>query len=114
MTNWFRVLNLLKAHCPPGVETIEDALLYLYVDKRLSLREIKDLTDREVLGPQTIRSKLVSIGVDIKSRGGPNSRKVIPLKLEEFKEFSVAELAKKYNVHKTTIYNKKRTLQGGK
>jgi hypothetical protein len=107
--NWFRVKNKLKQYYPnPEEEDLNKILKYLYEDENLSLEKITKMTDRLILCPNTLRSKLEEIGLEIKPRG--STSKDIPLTLNDFVENSAAELAKKYNVNVTTIYVRKEKL----
>lgn len=115
MVNWYNVLQALKkgCHIPDSVETIEEALDFLYRVRELSLMEIRDLTDREVLCPNTIRIKLAKSNIPIKGRGGAKATKDVPVTIDELKRFKVTQLARKYGVHEATIYNRRKKLLGG-
>jgi len=110
MVNWYRVKEKLKNYCPEGMEELKDILEYLYIKCDLSLQDIIKLTDREILGAQTLRIKMASLNILIKKRGGDNCSKSIPLSLKDFEQLSAKELAQRYGVHITTIYYKKRKL----
>jgi len=111
MIYWGRVLKVLQPHCLREVESIEEALFHLYEERNFSLAIIANLTNREVISPQTIRAKLKKYSIPIRGRGGVNYFKDFPLTLKEVELNSVALLAKKYNVHVTTIYNRIKQLE---
>lgn len=108
MILWSVVLNKLKPHCPEGTDTIEDALIWLYQVKQLGLHKIASLTDNFVSGA-TIKAKLKSIGVPIRSRGGWH-KPVIELTKEEVLNMTAKELALKYKVSLPTIYARRRKI----
>lgn len=110
MINWYRVKEKLKEYCPENTEELKDILEHLYIKCDLSLQNIIQLTDREILSAQTLRTKMDSLNIPIKKQGGDNCSKSIPLSLKDFEQLSAKELAQKYNVHITTIYYKKRKL----
>lgn len=111
MINWPRVFKQLEPYCSREVIDINDALSHLYTERKLSLDEILKRTNREVLSPRTLRSKLHNLGVIIKPRGGVNNTKYIPITKKILDQNSATELAKQHDVHVTTIYNRKKALE---
>jgi len=110
MVNWYRILKKLKPLCPKHLDSLTEVLKYLYEEKEYSLTQIQSLVDRETLGTATLSSKLKKLGIEVRKRGGDNCSKELYLTKQDFLEHSPRELAKKYNVHVTTIYNRKHKL----
>jgi hypothetical protein len=110
-TNWFRVHENICKKYPECKELNNDnTLRHLYTQKGLSLSEITNLSEREILSPLTVRKRLLKLGVKTRGKGGDNSTKNIALKLEEFNYCSVRELARKYDIDESTIRRKKEKL----
>lgn len=113
MINWYRVLKALNPECEREVSSLEDALKHLYEEKGLSLEKIISLANKDsllIIHPGTLSKKLTSLGIKVRPRGGDNCSKDIPLTLEDFEQNSARELAVKFDVHITTIYERKKKL----
>ncbi len=110
MINWYRVLELLMPHCKREVFNIDDALKHLYEEQKMSLAKIVSLTDREILSSRTLRIKLAKIGIIVRGKGGDNSTIPFPITIEELEKVPLRYLARKYNVHVATIYNRKHKM----
>lgn len=99
---WNDVLIRLKPYCPDDTQTIEDALIWLYETKGLSLQEIETLAKGECCN-RSIRTKLAG-KVKIRCKGGAHNVKLKDIPEEDYKTMTYKQLAKKYHVDRTTIY----------
>jgi len=104
MTNWNKVLELLKPHCVKEAESLIDCLNFLYCICNFSSKMISDLTDNEV-SSVAIRDKMRKLGIKVKKQGGPNHIKVTSIPIDEYREMTYAELAFKYKVSISTIHH---------
>jgi DNA-binding MarR family transcriptional regulator len=107
MINWYRIQRLLKPLCPDNLTTIDEMLKHLYIVKGYSLNDLKTVICTEVNNVQSIKRKLESIGVILRGRGGDNCSKHLTLTPEDFMEYSVRELARKFNVSPSTIRDRR-------
>lgn len=109
MVSWSLVLEQLIKVCPEEAYafenkwTLEDVLNFLYSAKKMSTRQIANLTNYECSNI-TIRNKLRELGIKLRSKGGPNNTKVKIIPLEEYKSMSYNQLAAKYKVDRATVY----------
>jgi transposase len=114
MINWYRVHRILKESVPAEAQsTLKDTLTYLYHTEGLSLEDIVKMSNREFFWAGALSKKMRQLGIRIKPKGGDNSTKAIPLTEHDFIEYSARELARKYNVHISTIYDRKNKLMKG-
>ena len=75
----------------------------LYNVERKSWREIAEITDGYVSNT-TLRNKARSIGIKMKSKGGPRpKKKKVTIPKEEYLTFTNSELGRKYKVCRQTI-----------
>ena len=103
-TRWQLVYNRLLPHCcnKQSNLTLKEVFTHLYYDLNLSTSQLASLTKGEASSP-TIRNKLRTLGIPIKSRGGANYLKLEDITLTEYLTNTYEELAVKYNVHPGTI-----------
>lgn len=125
MISWGLVLEHLIEACPEitdvfGPEAIVDLTLkgtitYLYEEEKLSLRQIAELTNGEC-SACSLGTKMKELGIELRSKGGPNYTKPFTISKKEYENLSYKRLALRYNVHIATIRNrcKKYIEEGGK
>lgn len=111
MINWYRVHRILKELVPSDYQsTLKDTLHYIYVEEQYSLEDITLMTDREILNSTSLSKKMKSLGIEIRRRGGDHNSIYLPLTQQDFIEYSARELADKYGVNISTIYDRKTKL----
>lgn len=74
-------------------------------------QSLSQIAKKYGVSSNTIRSRLLEMGVQLRKQGCPQNRKLIPLPLEEIKSLhdkgvSCVEIAKKYDVCERTIRNR--------
>ena len=76
---------------------------YLYVDKKMSLREIEVELGKHKVTHRTIARMLVAEGVKMRPKGGANYVKDITIPKKDYLNMTYAELQEKYNVSVGTV-----------
>jgi len=91
-----------------GFESEEKMLRSLYVDEGFSLNELASVVERSAL---TVRRRLILLRISLRGRGGPNrtgKRSLAHIDDRELKFSKPEELAKRENVHISTVFAEKR------
>ena len=91
-----------------GFDSERTMLQHFYLEQGFSIRQMADK-----LGYSTfaVRRRLLSFGIELRRRGGPNGLGITSLGHltdEELFKTSPAELAKAYEVHISTVFTEKR------
>lgn len=110
--NWkIEVNNALKRFGIAADLTHEQCLEYiviLYDECNWSLKGISNHFFNNNVSWYTVRELLITCGVQLKSKGGPNHCKYKEIPIEDLCSLTLAECAEKHNVSKSTIQKARR------
>jgi len=114
MIDWQRVESYFRLYLSEFGEenTLKDYLKILYEDLKLSWRQIAGITDGYA-SDICLANKAKSLGVVSRERGGPRRKLntiLLGMDLLEYQALTIEALAKKYKVHRSTIFKYARIL----
>lgn len=91
-----------------GFNNEKEMLEHLYNEAKFSLKEIEHVIGYSYI---SIRRRLMLYGIELRNRGGPHRtgrRRLLALSNSEVKFTPPNDLARKYNVHISTVFAEKR------
>lgn len=101
--SWLEVASTL------GFDSEEGMLRHLYASQEFSIGDIARIVGRSTF---TVRTRLMTLGVRLRGRGGPNNRqgkrKLLKLTDPELYNSTVGELVDKFGVHASTVSAERR------